>query len=382
MKADENTIYVLSLPGGGTRGYLSNKFLKKFMERWQLSRLDPLGPVWENFDVIGGTSTGGISAAAHALNRTLDEILQIYTQQAPWIFTTRTVFEVTTFSHDAGTPSNKAGNDDWALYLEEGTELYESAYDDSNYGNVRLKNQLETNYKVNINWPTTLTHTGSVRDATMQDLLTNVVIPVYCNSTGKPIIISNINGFEYEGQDYRVLDAAMATSAAPGYLPPYFFGGRKYTDGGTFSNSASQSAITAGHFLKKKANRVCILEATTGISLNPNSDDTNDILDSIDTFRNLTSDGIGAVQANTARDLRIRSRYNTEQLLYYSFAPIFNPPEGITTALDDTTSETFAYYNTLVNAAFATGSSELVLIDQFITRLNFGIPASRLIPLT
>lgn len=380
MKADENTIYVLSLPGGGTRGYLSNKFLKKFMERWQMSRLDPLGAVWENFDVIGGTSTGGIAAMAHAINRTPDEILQIYTTAAPWIFTTRTVSEILTGSCDAGTPSNKAGNDDFLLYLEEGTELYESACADSNYGHVRLKNTLQANYYVNVNWPEG-GHTGSVRDATMQDMLTNVVIPVYCNSTGKPATISNINGFEYEGQNYKAVDAAMGTSAAPVYLPPYFFNGYKWTDGGQFANSPSQIAITAGHFVKKKANRVCILEATTGISLNPNSDDSTNPFESIDTLRTVTSDSIGSVQANTSRDLRIRSRYNTEQLHYYSFAPIFNPPEGITTDLDDTSTDTFAYYDSLVDAALTTGSSELVLIDQFITRLNFGIPTDRLIPL-
>lgn len=398
MKNDPNTIYILSLTGGGAKGYLSNKFLKRFYERWRLSRgqtEEEFGQIWQNFDVIGGTSVGSIGAVSYGLGKNIDEVLDIFTNQAPWIFTTRSTFD---FGCNASDPSNTPVFD-YVDLLTENKQLYRSKCDDgtctgynfdygedtgedsgssgcSNYGNVRLREILKNTLKVTkvidfFGSPVTVTV-----DAEMQDMKTNVVVPVYCNSIGQPVILSNIASPEYEGQNFAAYKVAMASSAAPVYLPPYVIEGREYIDGGVYQNSASQVAITAGNYLKKKATRICILEITTGLDLNPHTTSNYPGWGLFKVIKSFISDSIGGVQANTARDLRIRSKYTLEEINYYSFAPVLDPVSDIGVeveyGLDSTKPETFAYYDYLVERAFnpTDPNNDLQKIDDMIARLN------------
>lgn len=387
MKNDPNTIYILSLTGGGAKGYLSNKFLKRFYERWRLSRgqtEEEFGQVWQNFDVIGGTSVGSIGATAYGLGKNIDEVLDIFQNEAPWIFTTRTTSDVIHRSCNASVPSNKAGKTDKIVFVTENHQLYRSFCDTcpadgtnngkngcSNYGHVRLRSVLRNSSKVTITGEVLGIPYTALVDATMQDMKTNVVVPVYCNSIGRPVIFSNIASPEYEGNNFKAYEVAMSSSAAPVYLPPYVIEGREYIDGGIYQNSASQIAITAGNYLKKKATRVCIVEITTGLDLKPHTqEEVTPVLTAVSTLLNFISDSIGAVQANTARDLRIRNKYTLEEINYYSYAPILNPPIGVSTELDDTAPATLAYYDSLVEEAFVPGSELLRDIDDMIVRLN------------
>lgn len=413
MKHDPNTIYILSLTGGGAKGYLSNKFLKKFYERWRLSRgqtEEEFGQVWQNFDVIGGTSVGSIGAVSYGLGKSIDEVLDIFTNQAPWIFTTRTTFDVISLSCNSSEASNKAdlnlgGIDDIISLLISNDQLYRSKCDNgtctgytfeygedtgedsgvdgcSNYGHVRLREILKETLKVTLTGEILgIPYTIKV-DATMQDMKTNVVVPVYCNSIGQPVILSNITSPdqetnpEYEGQNFYAYKVAMASSAAPVYLPPYVIEGREYIDGGVYQNSASQVAITAGNYLKKKATRICILEITTGLDLNPHTTSDYPGWGLFKVIKSFISDSISGVQANTARDLRIRSKYTLEEINYYSFAPVLDPLSDINKevgyGLDSTEPETFRYYDYLVNRAFnpTDPNNDLQKIDDMIARLN------------
>lgn len=401
MKNDPNTIYILSLTGGGAKGYLSNKFLKRFYERWRLSRgqtEEEFGQVWQNFDVIGGTSVGSIATVSYGLGKSINEVLDIFTHQAPWIFTTRDWNDI--FSCNASDPSNTAGIsisniDDIIALLAGNKQLYKASCDDgicsgynfdygketggdsgskncSNYGNVRLREILKQTLKAT-RLAGTVIYTYN---ATLQDMKTNVVVPVYCNSTGQPVIFSNINSPEYEGQDFEAYKVAMASSAAPIYFPPCIIDGREYIDGGIFQNSASQVAITAGNYLKKKATRICILEITTGLDLNPHTASSLPGVSTIEVIKNFITDSIGGVQANTARDLRIRSKYTLEEINYYSFAPVLDPigdwGAKVEYELDSTKPQTFAYYDYLVERAFDPNDrkNDLQKIDEMIVRLN------------
>ena len=73
--SDANTIRVLELDGGGERGYLSLKFLEKFIQQWGV---DP-AKIWQEFDVICGTSIGGIMALGLATGLTTTEISPFFT---------------------------------------------------------------------------------------------------------------------------------------------------------------------------------------------------------------------------------------------------------------------------------------------------------------
>ena len=61
--SDPNTLRILELDGGGERGYLSLKFLQLFLNQWLGPSITNIAPY---FDVICGTSTGGIMALALA----------------------------------------------------------------------------------------------------------------------------------------------------------------------------------------------------------------------------------------------------------------------------------------------------------------------------
>lgn len=65
---------VLAMDGGGMKGMAMVEMLRQLERRAGV-------PIWSLFDVIGGTSTGGLLAvAAGILRLTLDECQDIYTK--------------------------------------------------------------------------------------------------------------------------------------------------------------------------------------------------------------------------------------------------------------------------------------------------------------
>src|SRR5947199_10647188 len=70
---------ILSLDGGGIRGVFPAAFLAKLEEH-----LDK--PIGSYFDLIAGTSTGGIIAIGLGLGLSAKDILRLYEEQGPVIF--------------------------------------------------------------------------------------------------------------------------------------------------------------------------------------------------------------------------------------------------------------------------------------------------------
>ena len=73
---------ILSLDGGGLRGMFSAALLARLEEDLDLRVVD-------HFDLIAGTSTGGIIALGLGLGLSPREILQFYTDHGPRIFRDR-----------------------------------------------------------------------------------------------------------------------------------------------------------------------------------------------------------------------------------------------------------------------------------------------------
>ena len=84
--SDFNTLRILSLDGGGMRGYVSANFLKSFVDLWGINPNE----LWKYFDVITGSSIGGIMALALSFGKSPEELLTFFTEDGPWIFTTST----------------------------------------------------------------------------------------------------------------------------------------------------------------------------------------------------------------------------------------------------------------------------------------------------
>src|ERR1700733_12704451 len=76
IKNDATVLRVLSLDGGGAKGFYTLGILKEIEAL--VGR-----PLCESFDLIFGTSTGGIIAALLALGYGVDEIHKLYKEHVP-----------------------------------------------------------------------------------------------------------------------------------------------------------------------------------------------------------------------------------------------------------------------------------------------------------
>ena len=76
---DTRSYKILSLDGGGIRGVFPAAFLAKLEEQVG-------APIGSYFDLIAGTSTGGVIAIGLGLGLPAGEILRLYEEQGPAIF--------------------------------------------------------------------------------------------------------------------------------------------------------------------------------------------------------------------------------------------------------------------------------------------------------
>lgn len=77
---------LLALDGGGIRGILTLQILRKIEQILREARQNSELVLSDYFDYIGGTSTGGIIAAALAIGLSVDEIEKYYFDQASAMF--------------------------------------------------------------------------------------------------------------------------------------------------------------------------------------------------------------------------------------------------------------------------------------------------------
>lgn len=81
----EPILRVLSLDGGGIRGYLTARILAE-IEKYLDSQLGTSMPLGQRFDLVVGTSTGGLIALGLAVGKTAKEVLAFYENAGPRIF--------------------------------------------------------------------------------------------------------------------------------------------------------------------------------------------------------------------------------------------------------------------------------------------------------
>lgn len=175
-------ITILSIDGGGVRGIIPATILE-FLEE-KLQEID--GPdvrIADYFDVIAGTSTGGLVTAMltapNRQNRPLfaaKDITKFYLENCPSIFPTG-------FLADAR--------------LVKGPK----------YTGVYLHNIIKENL-------------GDIR---LHQTLTNVVIPTYDIKSQEPAIFSTFAAKQDQLKDAFLSDVCIGSSAAPLYLPAHHF---------------------------------------------------------------------------------------------------------------------------------------------------------------
>ncbi|WP_346656094.1 CBASS cGAMP-activated phospholipase [Bradyrhizobium sp. dw_78] len=213
---------VLSLDGGGIRGVFPAAFLARLEDR--------IGqPIGSYFDLIVGTSTGGIIAIGLGLGLSARDILQLYEEQGPAIF-----------DQEHGRAEN------WLRQRWRGAwQLF-----DSKYSSEPLKAAL----------------TGIMGQRRLGESRTRLVIPAWHSMLERVYLYKTAHHPRLE-TDYKelALDAAMATAAAPTFLKPHRTSEAvELVDGGVWANNPiGVAAVESVGLLGWPADRLKILSIGT-----------------------------------------------------------------------------------------------------------------------
>jgi len=358
--SDPNTLRILELDGGGERGYLSLKFLQQFLSQWLGAGVTNIAPY---FDVICGTSIGGILALSLASGENPYTLDPFFTVQGKKLFSTN------------GIDSDRASTATKVLSLTvTGVPFYSTQGTTASYGSNLLVSEVQSMFGTN----------------TMQSLQTNVVIPTYKTdlkgdgtlSSGVYTLCSNVNVPGFVGQNELISEVALTTSAAPFYLPSRvitstnpldhtYLNGR-YIDGGVYANNPSIFGQNLAQILKPNANRVCVLSIGTGLGEMGFDDPTpgglradQDPLVSITNLFGLFGVASTGGQESVAKSLFLESQYTLSKSFYYRFQPILD--KNLDTELDNTDNSILTYYEDTAQDYY---NNDLDNITTFIGHLS------------
>lgn len=231
---------ILSIDGGGIRGIIPAKILALLEE--ELSRRDMSPHICDYFDMICGTSTGGIIAVGLGLGMPASDILKMYIENAEAIF-----------PHN--TWKSKLCN------VLRGKSLYERD---------ALKGLIKDAYE----------KAAGISPARLGHSHTRLCIPVYDAHKGAMHVFKTSHHPELI-REYQMpaVDVAMSTAAAPVYFDSYNFeyspinGGQKMSysnivDGGIMANNPTLIGYTeAVQSLKVSVGDLAILSLGTGTNL-------------------------------------------------------------------------------------------------------------------
>ncbi|GAV86883.1 Patatin domain-containing protein [Cephalotus follicularis] len=220
--AKRNMVTVLSIDGGGIRGIIPATILA-FLES-KLQELDGQNArIVDYFDIIAGTSTGGLMTAMLVApnkdNKPLyaaKDINNFYIEHCPKIF-----------------PQKRRNK-----YTSSITSLSDAFFGGPKYDGKYLRsltNQL-------------------LGDMTLKETLTDVVIPTFDIKLLQPVVFSTKDAKANAWKNApRLADVCLSTSAAPTYLPAHYFEtkdgiGNIHTfdliDGGVAANNPTLMAIS------------------------------------------------------------------------------------------------------------------------------------------
>ncbi len=242
-----NNFKILSIDGGGLRGIIPVRILQKLE---QLTGKK----VHEMFDMISGTSTGGLIASFLTLRDKenpekpmygLDTLEKIYSQQGSVIFPL---------------PGNKVS--EWLRDLK---SFFRPKFSDE--GINKVLRQYLGNY------------TSPPR---LADSLLPILVSTYNLKINEPVFFKTSEANGDASANALIFDICRATSAAPTYLPAYSFTYKNQLatciDGGVYVNNPSMASIAElkkygkkGFYKKRDGSLVENLSEVTVLSLGTGS---------------------------------------------------------------------------------------------------------------
>ncbi|RDY57939.1 CBASS cGAMP-activated phospholipase [Flagellimonas nanhaiensis] len=184
---------ILSIDGGGIKGLYSSKILEHFEQEFQCNVVD-------HFDMICGTSTGGILGLALSLKIKAEEISRMYEENGEKIFPNQ---------------SKLKGKIKQSLL-------------GGKYSDKPLRSALEATFG----------------DHKIKDSHCLLCIPSYSVTDARPFIFKYDHEENKQRRDNnaKYVDVALATSAAPTYFPLAeieYYNSRQFIDGGIYANNPS-----------------------------------------------------------------------------------------------------------------------------------------------
>lgn len=200
---------ILSIDGGGIKGLYSAKVLSIFEESFKTNLSD-------HFDLICGTSTGGLIALAASLKIPMSEVVDFYKKHGNDIFASRLKC--------LGGPGNLLLGLKQALVT-------------SKYRQKSLREALEKVF-------------GNRKIGESNNLL---CIPAYNLTSAQPRIFKRDYMTLDRDNNLSYVDVGLATSAAPTYFPIKEIESNDYVDGGLFANNPVLVGLT--EYLFKWSNK-------------------------------------------------------------------------------------------------------------------------------
>lgn len=190
---------ILCIDGGGIKGLYSAELLAKFEEVFKCT-------ISDSFDMLCGTSTGGIIALAASLKIPMSDVVKFYQTHGPFIFN----------ESAKHIPGGRA-------YLRSKQIAF-----GGKYSAKPLRSALESVF-------------GDRKIAESNNFL---CIPAYNTLTANPRVFKKDYGNFTEDDRKSYVDVALATSAAPTYLPVMEIEGDQFVDGGLWANNPILVGLT------------------------------------------------------------------------------------------------------------------------------------------
>lgn len=191
---------ILSIDGGGIKGLYSASILKKFEKKFNCKTSD-------HFDMICGTSTGGLIALALSLKIPAKEICDFYENKGELIF-----------------PKHKKRKIPFFGTIDYG--FLKQIAKGGKYSDKGLKEALIEIFN----------------DKKIKDCNNLLCIPSYSITEAKPKVFKfdHRKGELSRDNEAPIIDIALATSAAPTYFPlaeSQFYDNEQFIDGGVWANN-------------------------------------------------------------------------------------------------------------------------------------------------
>jgi hypothetical protein len=220
---------VLTVDGGGTRGLYAALLLKNLTELFN-SNLGKQHDLGKKFDLVCGTSTGAIIACGLASGLTCEQIAEIYIDQCPAIF-------------PSPKPEKKKKLLWWAL-------------------KHRIKPPADSSALMAIMEE----HFG---DLTLNDVYEKrnvaIALPSINGLNHQPVVLRSPKRMGQEDNSaMRVVDACMASAAAPVFFPAFAqYPGQTFIDGGLWANNPVLLGMTEALALAKPEQPIEIISIST-----------------------------------------------------------------------------------------------------------------------